>query len=126
MSIDSERAMKDRPAIRTAIPKRRYQLGDYSATLLGEIESEGDVAFVFILAFVQMGRREPSFYACAELTPPAESKDGRYRLRVINEAMSEVVDTNDRWGDLDTFAEQAVRLGVQALGLQREQVLRLL
>jgi hypothetical protein len=118
--------MKDRPLIKTAIPKRRYQIGDFSASLLGEIESGGVVAYRYILAFVQMGRQEPGFYVCSEQTPPAEPSDGRYRLRVVNEAMSEVVDSNDRWGDLDTFSEQALRLGIQALGLQQEQVVRLL
>jgi hypothetical protein len=38
--------------------------------------------------------------------------------------MSEVVDTDDRWGDLDTFAEQALKLGQQALGLQQASVVR--
>jgi len=118
--------MKDRPVIKTAIPKRRYQIGDYSASLLGEIDSGDSRRFHYILAFVQMGRTEPSFYVCAEHAPPATSSEGRFLLRVINEAMSEVVDTNDRWGDMDSFAEQGVRLGSQALGLQREQVLRLL
>ena len=40
--------------------------------------------------------------------------------------MSEVMDTADRWGDLDAFAEQALKLAAQALGLQQEQVIRLL
>lgn len=118
--------MKDRPRIKTAIPKRRYQVGDYSASLLGEIEGGGVTAYLYILAFIQMGRQEPGFYVCSEQAPAAETSDGRYRLRVINEAMSEVVDQNDRWGDLDTFAEQALRLGIQALGLRQEQVVRLL
>ena len=118
--------MKDKPVIKTAIPKRRFQIGDYSASLLGEIESGDSRRFHYILAFVQMGSNEPLFYVCAEHAPPAESPEGQFRLRVINEAMSEVVDTSDRWGELDSFAEQGVRLGAQALGLQREQVVRLL
>ena len=105
--------MQDKPVIETAIPKRRYQIGDYGATLLGEIQSGDPRAFRYILAFVPMG-------------PPAQSADGRYRLRLINEAMSEVMDSGDQWGDQDVFADQAVRLGSQALGLQREQVMRLL
>ena len=118
--------MQERPLIKTAIPKRRYQIGDFSATLLGEIESGCERAFRYILAFVQLGKVEPSFYVCVEPAPPAESAGGRYRLRVINEVMSEVVDSDDRWGDLEAFAEQGLRLGTQALGLQQEQVLRLL
>lgn len=118
--------MQGKPVIKTAIPKRRYQIGDFAASLLGEIESGDSRNYRYILAFVPMGSREPSFYVCAEPTPPAQSADGRYRLRVINEVMSEVVDTADQWGDLDAFAEQGLKLGAQALGLQREQPVRLL
>lgn len=118
--------MQGKPVIKTAIPKRRYQIGDFAASLLGEIESGDERSYRYILAFVQMGHRDPAFYVCSELTPPVQAADGRYRLRVVNEVMSEVVDTADQWGDLDAFAEQALKLGSQALGLQREQPVRLL
>jgi hypothetical protein len=118
--------MQDRPVIKTAIPKRRYQLGDYSASLLGEIESGDQRAFRYILAFVAMGQGEPSLYVCAEQSPAVEAAQGRYRLRLINETMSEVMDQDDRWGDLDAFADQAIQLGLQALGLQGVQVIRIM
>lgn len=118
--------MKDKPFIKTAIPKRRYQIGDYSATVLGEIESGDSRRFRYLLAFVQMGQAEPSLYVCAEHSPAAEVARGRFRLWVINEALSEVMDTDDRWGDLDVFAEQGLKLGAQALGLQRDEPMRLL
>lgn len=118
--------MQAKPLIRTAIPKRRYQVGDYSASLLGDIESGDERSFRYILAFVQMGHRDPAFYVCCEASPPRDSANGRYRLRVINEVMSEVVDTADRWGDLDAFAEQALKLGAHALGLRQDQPVRLL
>jgi hypothetical protein len=117
--------MKDRPVIRTAIPRRRYQVSDYSASLLADIESGDEREFRYILAFMAMGQRQPSLYVCAEPSPPAEAHGGRYRLRLINETMSEVMDQDDRWGDLDAFADQAVNLGLQALGLQGAQVIRL-
>lgn len=118
--------MQDRPQIRTAIPKRRYQVGDYAASLLGEIESSDPRAYRYILAFVPLGHKEPDLYVCAEPTTPAEGTPGLYRLRVVSESLSEVVDTNARWGDLETFADQALKLGAQALGLQREQVVQLM
>lgn len=118
--------MQDKPIIRTAIPKRRYQIGDHSATLLGEIESGDARAFRYILAFVPLGQREPILYVCAEVTPPREQGQGRYRLRFVNANLSEIMGNDDRWGDLDTFAEQGLKLGVQALGLQRDAVVRIL
>lgn len=118
--------MQDRPIIRTAIPKRRYQVGDFGVSLLGEVESADPRSYRYILAFVQTGQTQPSFYVCAEQTPPAVAGQRRYGLRIINEVMSEVVDTSDAWGNLDAFAEQGLKLGTQALGLQQEQVLRLM
>jgi len=118
--------MQDRPTIKTAIPKRRYQIGDFGVSLLGEIESGDLRSYRYILAFVQTGQDQPSFYVCAEHQPPAATGQGRYNLRVINDVMSEVVDASDAWGDLDAFAEQGLKLGAQALGLQQEQVLRLM
>lgn len=118
--------MQDRPLILTAIPKHRYQVGDYGATLLGEIESGDHRAYRYILAFVALGRKEPELYVWAEPTPAAERSAGAYRLRVVSEALSDVVDSGDRWADLEVFAAQALRLGAQALGLQREQVVQLM
>jgi hypothetical protein len=118
--------MQDRPQIRTAIPKRRYQVGRFMATLLGEIESGDDRNFRYILAYVRQGSQEPELYVGAEHTPPPERAEGAYRLRVIGEILSDVIDTDDRWGDLETFAEQALKLGAQALGLQRETATRLM
>lgn len=118
--------MQDRPSIRTAIPKRRYQVGDYTASLLGEIESGDDRSYRYLLAFVPLGGREPELYVCAEETPPPARAQGAYRLRLVSEAVSDIVDTGDRWADLEGFAEQALKIGAQALGLQREQVVRLM
>lgn len=118
--------MNNRPVITTGIPKRRFQIGDFGATLLGEIESPDAARYRYILAFVRMGQREPELYVCAESAPPAERSEGAYRLRLVNDAMSEVLDSGDGWGDLDTFSEQALKLGMQALGLQSEMVARLM
>ena len=118
--------MKERPEIRTAIPKHRYQIGDYAASVLGEIESGDGRVYRYILAFIAFGQKEPELYVCAEQTPPSERDAGAYRLRVVSEAISEVLDTDDRWGDLDAFSAQALKIGTQTLGLQREQVVRLM
>lgn len=118
--------MQDEPIIRSAIPKRRYRIGDHAVSLLGEIESGDARTFRYILAFVALGKTEPCLYVLSELSHPREADLGRYRLRLVNETLSEVMDSDDRWGDLETFAEQALKLGIQALGLQREAVVRLM
>lgn len=117
--------MQDRPLIDRAIPKGRYQIGSQVASLLGEIESGDARRFRHILAFVPAGSQEPVLYVCAEEVPPPERRDGAYRLSLISELMSDLVDTSDHWGDRDRFVEQALKLGVQVLGLQDQPVIRL-
>ncbi|WP_295578577.1 hypothetical protein [uncultured Lamprocystis sp.] len=116
--------MQDRPQITTAIPKHRYEIGGYAATLLGEIVAGDARTYRYILAFVRQGQREPVFYVCAEPAAPPDRADGAYQLRVVSEALTEVVDRDDRWGELETFADQALKLGAQALGLQRDPIVK--
>jgi hypothetical protein len=118
--------MSNFPVIRTAIPKHRYQVGNYAATLLGDIDSGDEIDYRFIMAFVELGQSRPSFYVCAERNRPNERHQGAYRLRVVNEAMSEILDSSDRWSELEVFAEEAIKLGKQALGLGNERIDRLL
>ena len=62
--------MQDRPNIGTAIPKRRYQVGDYSATVLGEVETTDPRQYRYILAMVPMGQRTPTLYSPARQLHP--------------------------------------------------------
>jgi hypothetical protein len=118
--------MQHRPRITTALPRRRWQLGDHTATLLGDIESPDDIRYRYILALVPMGETEPALYVTCEEAPPARALDGRWELRVINSAMADVLDSADHWGDLDSFAEQALDLARQVLGLRNAEAHRLL
>jgi hypothetical protein len=115
----------DAPVIRTALPQRRYRLGDYQATLLGEVESGDDIEYRFILAFVAEGQNKPVLYVCSERNRNPVSGEGSHRIRVINESMAEIVDVSDRWRDLDTFAEQALSIGASMLGMGGESPQRL-
>jgi len=72
---------------------------------------------------VPMGDAQPSLYVCCEY---GRASEGQYDIRVINDAMSEVVDSADHWGDLDVFSDAAVDLACQVLGLQNEQPVKLM
>jgi len=108
------------PKIRTAIPRRRYQYGDYAVTVLGDIESADDHAYQLVAAFVKEGEAEPQMYVVSELPPIAERAGRAYALRVISSVMDEVMDVDQRWRRLDDFTEQALQLGAQMLGLEQE------
>lgn len=109
------------PVIQTAIPHRRYSLGDYLVTWLTDIDSGDGHDYRHIMAFLREGDAKPSLYVCAVRLPPGERQGGGYALRVITRAMSEVMDTADRWGDGESFAAEALQLGQQALGLAQEE-----
>ena len=117
--------MSDFPAIKRAVPLQRYQVGEYGATLLGEVDSGDGIDYRFILAFVEEGAAKPSFFVCSERVGSAES-GGACQIRVISSAMSEVLGVSDAWKDADSFLTEALKLGMQALGLTSEQPYRLM
>ncbi|MCU7960430.1 MAG: hypothetical protein KZQ58_10620 [gamma proteobacterium symbiont of Bathyaustriella thionipta] len=109
--------MSQYPKISTAIPKRRYQFGEYQASLLGEIESPDMARYRFIMAFIEEGANEPSLYVCCQHAKPNQRADGRYLLRVINSALDEILDQSDELADLSVFAEVALDTGNKILNL---------
>jgi len=109
------------PRIQTAIPQRRYQFGEYSGVVLGDIESTDNVRYCFILALVREGEVKPSFYVSAEKNPRHRAKEGAYRLRVITSGLDEEVGSSDAWSELDAFCSEAFRIAAKVLGLSDEQ-----
>ena len=109
------------PKIQTAIPVRRYQYGEFAVTVLDEISSPDPVQYRYLMAFVREGEAAPAAFVSCEQTPPAQSAEGRYQLRVINSSLDEVVAIDNGFGTLDGFCEQALQLGSQLLALQDEQ-----
>lgn len=105
------------PRITTAIPKQRYQLGDYQAVVLGEIESPDPARYHYILALVPAGESKPGFYVTCEKNPRSRAAEGSHRLRVISAAFSEEMGSSDEWADVDAFAAQALALATRVLGL---------
>ncbi len=112
----------DRPRITTAIPRRRYQIGDYVVTVLGDIESPDPATYRYILAAVKEGEGQPSLYVTAERRRRGEFD---YRLRLIMEGFSDVMAEADEYGDLDVFCDMAIGVLRKALRLTDEEAVRL-
>jgi hypothetical protein len=110
----------------TAVPRRRYQVGDYTATLLGEVETRDPVQYRFILAMVLAGQAQPSLYVTSEKSRRSEASQGSHRLRLIAEGFDEVLGYSDRWREEDAFVTEALSVAVKTLSLADEQALRLL
>lgn len=111
------------PQIATAIPKRRYQLGDFSITVLGDVESSDGNEYRYIFALVQEGKPNPSLYLLAIKSP--ESADD-YLLRLVSPNMERDLDCSPAWRDLDHFCEQSISIAQQVLGLKDEYPHRLM
>ena len=112
-----------KPAFKTAIPKRRYKLGEFSIVVLGEVESEDEISYQYILAVVQGQDPEPGLYITAE---KAAVPGGEYSMRISMKDGSEVIGSSAEWGSLDPFIDEALGIVSRMLNLGDETPYRLL
>lgn len=113
------------PQIQTAMPKRRYQLGEFVITVLGEVESGDGHDYQWIFAVATEAEPQPGLFVCAERTGPEERGEGRFRMRVAMAEGSQVVGYSDRWENLEPFVEEATRVITTMLDLGDEVPYRL-
>jgi len=111
------------PQIGTAIPKRRYQIGEFIAVVLGDVESKDSEEYRFVMALVPEGRQQPIFYVSSVRNRSAE--DGSHRLRAASDQLTRDMGASDNWNNLDAFCDEALQVARQALGLMDEQPIRL-
>lgn len=114
------------PHIKTAIPRRRYQLGSFMATVLAEVESDDPVDYRFIMALVEDGAQQPVLFVTSERNPPQQRAAGGYRLRVILGNQSKDMGSSDDWGDLEQFAMNGLGIVAKLYQLMDEQPVRLM
>lgn len=116
----------DAPKFSTAIPKRRYSYGDFSATLLGDIDSRDENIYRFIMAFVPEGAAQPVFFVTSEKNRRSESQNGSHRMRMITDAQGTVLDSSDDWADADVFCEAALKIASSVLSLNDVEPFRVM
>ncbi|MGB5260849.1 MAG: hypothetical protein WBO34_10045 [Gammaproteobacteria bacterium] len=110
--------MKEKPGIATAIPRRRYRLGEFTLTVLGDIESTDGRTYRYIAAVICGQDPEPGMYITAE---PDNNKQGdELALRIIMQDGAEVIDRAEHWSDLDVFVEEVIRIVSRVLQLTDE------
>jgi hypothetical protein len=113
-----------KPGIRTAIPKCRYQLGEFTLTVLGEIDSSDGVDYRYIMAVIQGQSPEPGLYITAER--PTGSTGNVLDMRVIMSDGSEVIGQDAEWARLDAFTEKSIDIVSRILSLSDETPYKLL
>lgn len=116
----------NRPNIKTAIPKRRYVVGEFSAVLLANIETSDPNRYQFIFAAVRDGDDQPLMYVICEQARRAERDQGSHKLRVLTGNAVHELEVSDRWRDEDVFAAEALDIVRKTLMLTDENVARVL
>jgi hypothetical protein len=105
--------------IKTAIPKHRYQIGEFSAVLLSDIESTSATDYLFVFAVMREGEDKPGLYLTAEKN--AQGTQGTHIMRLIMHDGETVLGASDRWENMDMFVSDAINTTVKLLGLTDEQ-----
>ena len=118
--------MKTKPRIQTALPRRRYRLGEFSVTILGDVESADSRSYRYVLAVVREGEPEPGMYLTCEPNPPGSGVEGAFAMRLILQDGAQYVSGSDEWRDLEAFSQDGLRITQRVLGLTDEQAYRLL
>jgi hypothetical protein len=104
-----------KPAITTAIPLRRYSFGEFTLTVLGEIDSPDDRRYRYIMAVVQGTDPEPGLYLTAE-----EQAGGEVAMRIMMADGEEVIGHSAAWRDVSAFTEEAIGIVSRVLSLSDE------
>jgi len=104
-----------KPSISTAIPLRRYKFGEFTLTVLGDIESPDEMQYWYILAVVQGDDPEPGLYVTAE-----QGAGEGMVMRIMMADGDEVIGHSDQWRDLDAFADESIGIVSRVLNLSDE------
>lgn len=118
--------MENKPDIKTAIPKRRYQLGQFSVVILGDIETNDANDYRYVLAVVHEGNPEPGMYLTCEPAPGEVQDKGKWVMRLIMRDGAQLFAANDNWSDLDAFATDGIATVQQLLKLTDEEPFQLM
>jgi hypothetical protein len=113
--------LMSKPHISTAIPLRRYSFGEFTLTVLGDIESPEARRYRYILAVVQGNDPEPGLYISAE------QGDGKaLAMRIMMRDGEEVIGHSDQWGNLDAFVDESISIVSRILDLSDESPYQLM
>ena len=111
------------PNILTALPKRRYQYGEYSVTLLSDINSNDSIDYLYIVAVLREGYNRPEVYITCE---PQKLNDSlTYRIRVISENEEHNISEDPQWKNEQNFCEFALQGIQQMFNLSDEEPIQL-
>ena len=107
------------PSIVTAIPRRRYQYGEFSVTLLTEITSQDSISYLYIAAVMQDGNTSPELYITCESIP--ENEANKFRVRVLSMQDEHIISESSEWRNEQAFCDFALQGVAQMFELSDEK-----
>ena len=111
----------NKPKIVTAIPQRRYKLGNFLITVLGEIESADGNDYRYIAAVASEGDPNPGLYITAERALSDNQGKSDLVMRIVMHDGAQVLGSSDRWNRLDPFVTDMLEIVARVLDLQDEE-----
>jgi hypothetical protein len=102
--------MKYVPAIKSAKPRKKFELGAYSAVLLGDIESLGSVKYKFIMVLYDQTQK-PCYFIASEVNDMAQSiGGGSHFLGVFDGNGHANCGSSNDWADESNFTAKTHEL----------------
>ncbi len=95
------------PSIITAIPKRRYQYGEFTITLLTEITSDDPAPYLYIAAVLRDGKQSPEVYITCESI--SASNHTECRVRVLSEQQEHIISESFHGQNEQAFCDFALQ-----------------
>lgn len=95
------------PAIQSAIPKRRYQYGEFSITLLSDVSSNDPINYLYIVAVLREGASKPEVYITCE--PITLNNTHAFRIRALSEQDEYIISENTQWHNEQLFCDFAMQ-----------------
>ncbi len=109
------------PSIKTAIPLRRYQYGEFVITVLGDIQSDDPVRYRYIMAVATEADPKPGLFLSSE-----RAGQDNFTLRVSMADGSQVLGESEALGDQESFSREALKVVSTMLNLSDEVPHRLM
>lgn len=100
------------PTIQSAIPKRRYQFGEFVITILSEIESPDTASYLYIAAVLREGSTQPEVYITCESI--SSNNKSSYRIRVLSKDDEHIINEDPQWKHEQKFCDYALD-GIQQM-----------
>jgi hypothetical protein len=106
------------PEIQSSNVKQKFQLGNYTAVLLGDIVSVGYLEYRYIMVVFKDGDQEPCFFVTSE-TNSLIKEDGNdsYCLCTFIGDCHLNCGFSEKWANKALFTEEALRIIKETFGI---------